>query len=47
MTDVRIPKTAVMAMDEFLERSAREGAFEFINGEVVPKMPTVSLNGNM
>lgn len=47
MTDAPAMRIAVMSMDEFLERSAQQGAFEFIDGEVVPKMPTVSLHGKM
>lgn len=47
MTDTPLTRIGVMSMDEFLQRSAREGAFEFLDGEVVPKIPTVSLHGKM
>lgn len=47
MTNATAMRIAVMSMEDFLERSAQEGAFEFIDGEVVPKMPTASLHGKM
>jgi Uma2 family endonuclease len=32
----------VMTLDAFIERYAAEGPFELIDGEIIPKMPTVS-----
>jgi Uma2 family endonuclease len=36
-----------MAMDDFIRRSDKEGPFEIINGEVIPKMPTVFGHGKL
>ncbi len=34
-------KVGQMSMDEFIRRSEQDGPFEIIDGEVMPKMPTV------
>jgi Uma2 family endonuclease len=42
MADLTLTRISAMPMQEFIQRSEQDGAFELINGEIVPKMPTVS-----
>jgi Uma2 family endonuclease len=42
MTSSPPAAVSLMSMDEFIRRFQQEGPFEFIDGEIVPKMPTVS-----
>jgi len=44
MTDVPLTKIEAMAMEEFIRRCDQEGPFELIDGEIVPKMPNVSIH---
>lgn len=42
MTDAPHIRISAMPMAEFLARTVQEGRFELIDGEIVPKMPTIS-----
>lgn len=43
MTDAPV-MAGVMTLDEFIRRSDQEGPFEILDGEIVPKIPTVSIH---
>ncbi|NWF68073.1 MAG: hypothetical protein HXY40_03220 [Chloroflexi bacterium] len=42
MAQHALPHTGVMTLDEFIHRSAQEGPFEILDGEIVSKMPTIA-----
>lgn len=42
-----LTKIDLMLMDEFIRRSEHEGPFEFVDGEIVPKMPTTALHNKI
>lgn len=37
--------TRLLTLDEYIERYAREGAFEVYDGEIIPLMPNVTIHG--
>src|SRR5690348_3455211 len=42
MTDAPLTKIEYLLMDDFIQRYDQDGPFELIDGEIVPKMPSVS-----
>lgn len=44
MTDTPTTKIDALTMDEFIRRYDQEGPFELIDGEIVPKMPNISIH---
>lgn len=42
MSDATMISAGVMTLDEFMRRYDQEGPFEILDGEIVPKMPSVS-----
>lgn len=47
MTEAVITPTQGMTLEEFVRRSHEEGRFELIDGEILPKMPTVLGHGSL
>lgn len=47
MANAPITKIEMMPMEEFIRRNQQEGHFELLDGEVVPKMPTISTHNTL
>jgi Uma2 family endonuclease len=44
MTDAPATRIALMSLDEFVRRYDQNGPFELIDGEIIPKMPSISIH---
>lgn len=44
MTDAPLTKIEYLLMDDFIRRYDQDGPFELIDGEIIPKMPSVSVH---
>ena len=44
MSDAPLTKIEYLMMDDFIRRFDQEGPFELIDGEIIPKMPSISVH---
>lgn len=44
MTDAPATRIALMPLAEFIQRYDQDGPFEWIDGEIIPKMPSISVH---